>query len=225
MSTPLDYSSIPTADLNNTSSASRIFQQYKLQILTHIRDDYHRWNFQMQPRDNFAYPGKSSRLVQLKAIPNFSSRGGNNVRFDGKHIIATCRLIALSEDDYEGKAFENLKYYHNLMMNNGNNDDQNGSSLKEFVVHPQDEHLEYRALSCLHRLVTIRLSQYPSTILEDIIKLKSTTKLHVREQWSILVTLGEKQSLEALQKIALDGMNKKKQYLSLPRKREDQKHK
>ncbi len=53
--------------------------------------------------------------------------------------------------------------------------------------------------------------------MEDIIKLKSTTTLHVREQWSILVNLGEKQSLEALQKIVLDGMKKKKQYLSLPR--------
>ncbi len=217
MSTPLDYSSIPTADLNNTSSASRIFQQYKLQILTHIRDDYHRWNFQMQPRDHLAHPGKSSRLTQLKAIPNFYSGSGNNVRFDGKHIIATCRLIALSEDDYEGKALETLEYYYNLIMDSTINDPKNSSSLNEYFVHPQDEHLEYRALSCLHRLVTIRLSQYPSTIMEDIIKLKSATTLHVREQWSILVNLGEKQSLEALQQIVLDGMNKKKQYLSLPR--------
>jgi len=216
-STPLDYSSISTADLNNTSSSSRLFQKYKLQILTHIRDDYHRWNFQMQPRDPLAHPGKSSRLVQLEAIPNFYSRSGNNVRFDGKHIIATCRLIALSEDDYEGKALETLEYYHNLIMASSINDPKNSSTLKGFVVHPQDEHLEYKALSCLHRLVTIRLSQYPSTIMEDIIKLKSTTTLHVREQWSILVNLGEKQSLEALQKIVLDGMKKKKQYLSLPR--------
>lgn len=213
---------------SSISSATRL-EQCKLQILVRIRNDYKRWNFQMQPRDILARPGKSSKTVQLHTIPTFynNKRGTSNVKFDGSHIIATCRLIVLTEQDYDGRSLEILERFL------WKQEHTHADVPLDFVAQAQGDHLEYRALECLYRLVTRKLSHYPTTILEDVDKLtqksnqqQQQTPLDTREQWSLLVNLGEKQSLEVLSKIALDGMNKKRKLYEIEenKRRTQEKH-
>ena len=121
------------------------------------------------------------------------------MRFDVSKLVATCRLITLTDDDYEGRAQSILTD----ALTKG------GEFAESFVVEKQSDALEYRAASCIGRLVDIMLRRYPSSVAKDLDALSKSSRAAYEEasaaiqygskEWyATNVRLGEMQSLEIL---------------------------
>jgi hypothetical protein len=152
---------------------------------------------QIAPRNRKEGPGFSSATPITDKAPTFD-RG--NMRFDASKIVSTCRLLTLTNDDYEGQA---LSVLDEVLTNN---------TAESFLVERQSDALEFRAASCVFRLVDMMLWRYPSTVKKDMDLLSPTpqdamkTLEEVRrpllfggKEWTAAhVRLGEMQSLEVL---------------------------
>ena len=133
---------------------------------------------------------KSSIPITLEA-PKFDSK---KLKFDGSKLVATCRLLALTTSDYDGNAISVLS---DVLKNN---------TAKSFMVTKQTDELEFRALTWLARLTSIKLSQYPSSVPKDMELLQSSTVEFGSKKWSAAqIRLGEMQTLEVLRSIATSG--------------------
>ena len=142
-------------------------------------------------------PGFSSAVPITHEAPTFDL---GNMQFDASKLVSTCRLLALTNNDYEGQASTVLE---EVLANN---------SAESFVVERQHDALEYRAASCIFRLVDMMLWRYPSTAKKDMDLLSSTPQhdmerseqivhrpLFGGKEWTTAhVRLGEMQSLEVL---------------------------
>jgi hypothetical protein len=166
----------------------------KLRHLQKIANKYDRWTFSISPRDVESNPSISSNVPITTGAPVFDPK---NVKFNGSKIIATCRLIALNVDDYDGNAIEVL---------------ENALKKDDFIINKkQSDALEFRSLTVLSRLVTGALSRYPSTVKKDIVSLSSSALKFQSKEWTAAHTrMGEMQSLEALRSIAVSGAKQMK---------------
>ena len=168
----------------------------KLRLLERTAMVRHNWVLTMSPRNIFAIPAKTLSVPpNVTESPRYSSR---NVMFDGSNLISTCRLISLSNDDYDGKAIEVLSDILNSDTN-----------YKIFSVKRQSDELEFRALACLRRLTMSALRLYPTNVKEDLKYLgsKSAVADFMSTKWlAANVRLGEMQVLEVLQNVASSGI-------------------
>ena len=162
-----------------------------LLALAHVRD---RWVMRMGPRNRGDGPGFSS------AVPAVVGRAGEhradpptfdlrNLRFDASRIVSTCRLITLTVDDLGGEAARVLAAAL-----------AEGTAGTTFSVERQGDASEFRASSCIFRLVDMMLWRYPSTVAEDMELLAGADgPAFGSSEWMVAhVRLGEMQSLEIL---------------------------
>lgn len=186
-------------DIGIASQASRL-RSLKLQHMIKIAHSYHNWNFKFGPREPSALPKKNSlEESSTFMLPSFNPK---KIKFDGKRIMSTCRLITLTDKDFDGRAYEIL--WQKL---------QDGSA-SEWLIERLDEESEFRSLGCLARLAMARLKMYPTTAEQDIAHLTDAFDLlSTYERQAIAVRIGEKQTLDLLIKIALDGIYQKRQIL------------
>uniref|UniRef100_A0A7S0AMQ6 Uncharacterized protein n=1 Tax=Minutocellus polymorphus TaxID=265543 RepID=A0A7S0AMQ6_9STRA len=123
------------------------------------------------------------------------------MRFDVSKLVATCRLITLTNEDYEGNA-------QSVLADALNGGEEFAAS---FVVEKQTDALEYRAASCIGRLVDMMLRRYPSSVAKDLALLSNRSgsngaaeassrnlQYGSKEWYAAHVRLGEMQSLEVL---------------------------
>lgn len=161
----------------------------KLRHLQKIANDYDRWTFRIAPRNDTSKPSTSSDIPINTRVAQFDP---HKIKFDGSKIISTCRLIALTNEDFNGNAIEKLE--KELSNNN-------------FFIEKQTDQLELRALAVLSRLTTGALQLYPSNTQSDISALSfSSLKFGSKEWTAIQVRLGEMQSLEVVRSIASSGV-------------------
>ena len=173
-------------------------KQLKYKMLQKIANQRDRWVMQVSPRRGRNQgPGFSSAVQNSHTSPPvFDMR---KMRFDVSKLVATCRLITLTDYDYDGQAQSVLAD----ALNKG------GELLQSFVVQKQSDALEYRAASCLGRLVDIMLRRYPSSVAKDLDALSKPSRAaseeasaaiqYGSEEWyAVHVRLGEMQSLEIL---------------------------
>lgn len=159
-----------------------------LQHIANLRD---RWVLKISPRNPTSKPAMNSRIPIMVEAPKFDSK---KVKFDGSKLISTCRLLALTTNDFGGDANEVLS---EVLRNN---------TAKTFMIARQTDELEFRALTWLARLTSISLSRYPSTVPKDIEALMSSDLEFRSKEWSAAhVRLGEMQTLEVLRSIATSG--------------------
>mmetsp|Transcript_2829 Transcript_2829/g.6548 ORF Transcript_2829/g.6548 Transcript_2829/m.6548 type:complete len:772 (+) Transcript_2829:205-2520(+) len=162
-----------------------------LQVIANLRD---RWVMQIAPRNRNEGPGFSSSILITHKAPTFDI---GNMKFDASKIVSTCRLLTLTNDDYEGQA---LSVLEEVLANN---------TAESFLVERQSDALEFRAASCVFRLVDMMLWRYPSTVKKDMDLLSSAPHdtlegvprplLFGGKEWTAAhVRLGEMQSLEVL---------------------------
>mmetsp|Transcript_3170 Transcript_3170/g.4219 ORF Transcript_3170/g.4219 Transcript_3170/m.4219 type:complete len:733 (+) Transcript_3170:42-2240(+) len=172
-------------------------QGYELKLLKYrhleaIANNRERWTVTFQPRNEKSKPTKNSHIPIQTDPPKFNP---HKVRFDGSKLIPTCRLLALTNDDYDGKAIEALRKAL-----------ENGTAGTTFTVDRQSDELEYRALMWLARLTNIALQKYPSTVQKDTDLLSSYAAPFRTKEWNAAqVRLGEMQTLESLRSIASSG--------------------
>lgn len=158
-----------------------------LQAIANRRD---RWTVKFHPRED-SKPGATSFTPNQNEPPRFKP---GRVKFDGSKLIETCRLLALTNEDFDGNAVTTLR-----------NALQNGNA-EEFQMTRQSDELEYRALNWLARLTNVALKKYPSTVREDMQRLMESDVIFKSKEWYALQTrLGEMQSLESLRSIATSG--------------------
>ena len=174
-------------------------KQLKYKMLQKIANQRGRWVMQVSPRRGRNQgPGFSSAVQNSPTSPPvFDMR---KMRFDVSRLVATCRLITLTDDDYEGQAQSILTD----ALTEG------GEFAESFVVEKQSDALEYRAASCIGRLVDIMLRRYPSSVTKDLDALSKSYTRAASEEASVAiqcgskewyatnVRLGEMQSLEIL---------------------------
>ncbi len=164
----------------------------KYQHLKAIANKKERWIVNFQPRNETSKPSIDSSTQIHYGPPKFEP---HKVQFDGSKIIPTCRLLALTTDDYEGNAIEVLK----KALASG--------TAESFEVNRQSDELEYRALMWLARLTNMALMKYPSKVRSDMESLALSNNISFQSnEWNALqVRLGEMQTLESLRSIASSG--------------------
>jgi hypothetical protein len=169
-------------------------EAYQLKLLKYkhlirIANKYDRWTLSIGPRNSNSTPASSSNIPITSEPPQFDSK---SVKFNGMKLISTCRLIALSIDDYDGNAIN--------VLTEALRDD------KDFFVEKQSDQLEFRALTTLARLTSGALHMYPSSVEKDMTSLASFSFEFQSKEWAAAhVRLGEMQSLEVLRSVATSG--------------------
>ena len=162
----------------------------KLRHLQKIANSHDRWTVTLGPRNTTSKPGETSDVPITMESPKFDPK---KVKLNGMKLIATCRLIALNNDDFDGKAIEVLE--RELKADDSS-----------FMVPKQSDALEFRALIVMARLTTGALRLYPSDVQKDMASLESTTLEFMSKEWlATHVRLGEMQSLEVMRSIATSG--------------------
>ncbi len=121
----------------------------KWQHLAKIANDPKFWVATLKPRSPESRPKKSSDLLIREVPPEFNPK---KLGLDMTHLVETCRLLALTVDDFEGTAIQLLE-------------DNLGSST--FAVPKGSQALEYRSLRYLARLSGMALMQYPTSIQKE----------------------------------------------------------
>lgn len=179
------YTECIASDPNSTPYQ---LKQVKLQHLMRLAHDPKRWVVSIPPRNPKARPHDElpDRVpsFDMKALPGF----------DASKVISTCRLIVLTEDDFDGSALSVLQDYL-------------ASERDGILIEKQSDNLEYRALLCLARLSGLVLHRFeiPSEkaveTFADSVKAEPHSPLWTTHH----VVVGEVQTLEVLTKVAAAG--------------------
>ena len=160
----------------------------KWQHLAKIANDPKFWVATLKPRSPESRPKKSSDLLIREVPPELNPK---KLGLDMTHLVETCRLLALTVDDFEGNAIQLLE-------------DNLGSST--FTMPKGSQALEYRSLRYLARLSGMALMQYPTNIkkeFENALQLNKESAFG-NDAWTTShLRLGEMQSLHALSGIAM----------------------
>lgn len=166
-------------------------KQLKLEHLSRIANNPKRWVLRMQPRNDKSLPSKSSHAPITYDPPAFNVK---NLSLDASNIIETCRLISLSEDDFDGNAIQVLK--------------ETLEKDEPLVIDNQGESLEYRALACLARLSGVASWRFKPGIEEEMKLVKDLTHDSFQSRlWTAAqLRLGEIQTLEVLHRVAVSGV-------------------
>jgi SET domain len=120
-------------------------KQLKWYHLSKIANNPKSWIALISPRSPQSKPVESSDMMITDLVPQVDPRV---TAIELSRLVATCRLLALTTDDYDGNAIQVLK---DNMKNN------------TFVVEGGSTTLEYRALMFLYRLSSTALIQYKTT--------------------------------------------------------------
>jgi len=166
-------------------------KKLKLEHLNRIANDPKRWILQMPPRTDKSVPSKSTDVPITYNPPDFHVE---NLNLDASKIIGTCRLISLSNDDFDGNATQVLKEALN--------------SDEPFFIDNQGDGLEYRALACLSRLTGISRWRYKQDLDAELALVRELTyEAFQSRMWTAAqVRLGEIQTLEVLHRVAISGV-------------------
>jgi hypothetical protein len=168
-----------------------LLKRIKLAHLARIANIPARWIVLVDPRVPRSLPASSTDIPITHSVPKFNL---NEFNLDASKVIATCRLISLTNSDFDGNATAVLK---EALQNQ----------------HPveigfQNEFLEFRALACLARLSGLgrwRFKEDENELTEFISKLTKTS--HRSREWTAAhLRLGEMQTLDVVQKLAMSGM-------------------
>lgn len=172
----------------NQDSIPYQLKQLKLRHLMRLAHDPKRWIVSIPPRNPKARPyddlPDKVPSFDMKALPGF----------DASKVISTCRLMVLTEDDFEGTALSTLQ-------------DHLTSERDGILIEKQSDSLEYRALLCLARLSGLVLHRFeiPSALavqsFADSVQAEPHSPLWTTHQ----VVVGEVQTLEVLTKMAAAG--------------------
>lgn len=134
------------------------------------------WVALISPRSPISKPGESSDMMITEAVPQIDPR---TTRIEVAKLVSTCRLLALTIDDYDGNAIQVL------------NDNMKNST---FVVEGGSPALEYRALMFLYRLASTALIQYqtsPDEAHDLVVKLNQENAFHGMEWAAAHLRLAE----------------------------------
>lgn len=167
-------------------------KQLKLQHILRLAHDPKRWIISMPPRNPSATTPKTH--AQEKKSPSFDMTALPD--FDASTVISTCRLMVLTEDDYDGKALQVLQEH---LMHHQQQD--------AILVEKQSDSLEYRALLCLARLSGLVLSRFEISDADAISRFANSVSAEPHSPaWTAhQVVVGEVQTLEVLTKVAAAG--------------------
>ena len=121
----------------------------KWQHLAKITNNPKFWVATLKPRLPKSHPRQSSNLLIREVPPEVNPQ---KLGLDMTNLVDTCRLLALTVDDFEGKAID-------LLNENLGND--------TFVVPKGSQALEYRSLMFMARLSGMALMQYPVNIKKE----------------------------------------------------------
>lgn len=163
-------------------------KQLKWLHLAKIANDPKFWIVTLQPRSPESRPKKSSNLLITQAPPEVNPK---KLRMDITNLVNTCRLIALTVNDFEGDAIKILD------ENKGNN---------TFVVPKGSQALEYRSLMFLSRMASTALMQYPFNLKEEydnVLKLNKENAFGNSAWIAAQLRLGEMQSLHAISGVGM----------------------
>jgi hypothetical protein len=166
-------------------------KRLKLEHLTRIANNPKSWVLKMQPRTDKSLPAKSSHIPITYDPPDFDIK---NLSLDASKIIETCRLISLTEDDFDGNAIQVLK-----------------EALEKdelLVIDNQGDILEFRALTCLARLSGASRWRFRQRIDDEMALVKDLTQDSFQSRlWTgAQMRLGEIQTLDVLHRVAVSGV-------------------
>jgi len=156
--------------------------------LAKIANDSKSWIATLQPRAPQSRPRKSSDLLIAQTPPEINRK---NFRMDMTDLVDTCRLLALTVDDFEGNAINIL-------------DENIGNST--FAVPHGSQALEYRSLMFLARMASTALMQYPVNLkkeYENALQLNKENAFGNSTWTASHLRLGEMQSLHAISGAAM----------------------
>lgn len=166
-------------------------KKLKLEHLCRIANDSKQWILTMQPRTDKSRPSKSTEIPITYDPPDFDIE---NLKLDASKIIETCRLISLTNDDFDGNAIQ-------VLTEALDNDEP-------LAIDNQGVELEYRALACLSRLTGMSKWRYKQDLDTEMALVRELThEAFQSRMWTAAqVRLGEMQTLEVLHRVALSGV-------------------
>lgn len=166
----------------------------KLEHLVRIANKPDRWVGHVGPRRPLSKPAPSTMYPITMEAPRFTS---DTIQFDGHKLIATCRLLSLKEEDFDGTSTE--------MLRNSLEDDS------ELLFEGGGDALEYRALMCLTRLTGIKIWMYHSEVSEEIKHVEQLNKNNFQSrEWAMAhVRFGEIETLSVLRQLGFSGSHEK----------------
>jgi hypothetical protein len=115
-----------------------LLKRLKFEHLVKISNQPERWTVDMPPRSPESGPARSTEVPIAIEAPIFEHYDIKNY-IEWSSVQSTCRLIALINSDYEGKAIE-------ILRENLDTDD--------FRLEEGNDALEFRTLVCLQRYVS-----------------------------------------------------------------------
>jgi len=189
------YNECIIPSLNNSKdeyvNTSWILKQLKFRHLVQIANDAFRWTLLVRPRTPDSASSMTSDIPIIEEPPMFQA---DNFKVDASMVVSTCRLLSLTEDDFDGNAVQVLQD----VLTNG--------TAREFLVDKQSEALEHRALSCLARLATGGLSRYPIQDVELLRQSIPTLKFNTPQWHAAHVQFGEVLTLDIFRHICVMGL-------------------
>jgi len=188
------------SDRNETKShpeeaydLKRLKKQHLARIANHVK----RWNLILLPRAPESQPTYASNVPITLSPPKMPTQQYTDIfyRKDYQLVAATCRLISLTHEDYDGQATDILK--KNLQNNafllqspveEGSNSDSLAAAL------------EFRTHFCLARLASEALQKFDTSIpdLENKVALLNRHSFQSKEWAAAHLQLSEMQTLEVL---------------------------
>jgi hypothetical protein len=178
--------------VDKTMSRAWKLKQLKFRFLWERIDLPEHWTVFMPPRDPSSTPAAASNRHITYQPPAFDMR---ELRFDGSWVFSTCRLITLTDRDYDGTALQ-------MLQENLNNE--------SFILPPARDALEFRTLMCVARMSQTALSRFGVTIEQQVdMVARLNREAFQSRNWTVQhLRLGEMQTLEALKLTAFAGLRK-----------------
>jgi hypothetical protein len=176
--------------VTDPNSAAYKLKKLKLQHLMRMADRPKRWIITVAPLNPGGYAPNDKRIGQPQKVDP-----ANLPAVDSQYAMTTCRLIALTESDFEGEAVEVLQQHLE-------------SQESGILIQAQSNSLEYLALNCIARLMRIT---------SDEMKAKNATSDELKEEEGISaaqqVFQGELLSLKMTSKLAKESLQQLKELM------------
>lgn len=165
------------------------FKKLKLRSIKNLLFEKKRWIAHFHPPNPSSKPGpKSSEPITLSRSSELLQ-----VRFDGRYVVGTCRLMSLTHHDFNGTGIEQLKQQV---------DDAS------YVIPETDKALEFRTMNCMARMSSTAIQQIGGSAIRQAKECNSLTRTDFQStQWYVAhVKLGELQTLDAMQRMAFSSI-------------------
>lgn len=187
---------------NNHPKEAYELKRLKLQHLAKIANHVKRWHLVLPPRDPGSLPARASNIAITSTPPKMTKETARSIfqRKDYQLIAATCRLISLTHEDYDGNAVALLK--KNL---NDNTFLLKAPAKGEFPRDSQFMSLEFRTHVCLGRLSIEAMKRFNVSLsdLEDKVAMLNRQSYQSNEWAAAHLQLSELQTLDILRKVSL----------------------